>query len=76
MPVVFESGCVRRPLFAVKGRSLNYRVTQSAVRERVDTIADCFPTGSNITCREGIADVDSEKFKERVRVFVDDKKIN
>ena len=75
MPVVFSSGCVGRLLFVVKCKSLNFRVTKSGAGERVETIADFLPTGSVITCRKDIAGVDSQKFYEWARAFVDDKKI-
>ena len=74
MPVVFASGCAGRPLLVVKGKSLNYHVTKSGAGERVETIADCLPTGSVITFHEYIAGVDSQNFYEWARVFVDDKK--
>ena len=75
MPVVFASGCIRRPLFVVKGKSLNYSVTRSGAGVRVETIADCLPNGNVITFREDIAGVDSQQFYEWTRVFVDDNKI-
>ena len=72
MPVVFASGCVGRPLIAVKGKSIKFRVVKSNNASVVKTIADCLPEGSLVTCRDDVAGSDSNSISEWAKEFVKD----
>lgn len=79
MTTVHANDEAARPMFIMKGTRLRYRALSTGELideganpsgQQFETIGDCLPMGSIVTCRKDIAGVDKDNFE--ICVFVSD----